>query len=265
MPGEESRRKAAPAAARGRPSYAPPVPIRLAIFASHTGTTAQAVIDALRDRRIDGAAVLVICNNPDAEVLARAAAAGIPSVVINSRTHPDSDALDRAVLEAVRRVDATHILLAGYMKKLGPLTVRAFEGRVFNSHPALLPAFGGQGMYGDRVHEAVLAAGAARTGATVHRVTNDYDAGEILQQVEVPVLPDDDVSSLGERVRGAERDLVVAVLAGIALAGGSPASTPEASVRPGPIPDAAGARLTFADHPSCTDGEGHLVKREREV
>jgi methionyl-tRNA formyltransferase len=120
-------------------------------------------------------------------------------------------------------------------------------------------------MYGDRVHEAVLAAGAARTGATVHRVTNDYDAGEILQQVEVPVLPDDDVSSLGERVRGAERDLVVAVLAGIALAGGSPASTPEASVRPGPIPDAAGARLTFADHPSCTDGEGHLVKREREV
>jgi phosphoribosylglycinamide formyltransferase-1 len=258
MPGEESRRKAAPAAARGRPSYAPRVPIRLAIFASHTGTTAQAVIDALRDRRIDGAAVLVICNNPDAEVLARAAAAGIPSVVINSRTHPDSDALDRAVLEAVRRVDATHILLAGYMKKLGPLTVRAFEGRVFNSHPALLPAFGGQGMYGDRVHEAVLAAGAARTGATVHRVTNDYDAGEILQQV-------DDVSSLGERVRGAERDLVVAVLAGIALGGGSPASTPEASVRAGPIPDAAGARLTFADHPSCTDGEGHLVKREREV
>jgi phosphoribosylglycinamide formyltransferase-1 len=192
------------------------VAIRLAIFASHTGTTAQAVIDALRDRRIDGSAVVLICNNPDAEVLARAAAAGIPTVVINSRTHPTADALDRAALDAVRGSGATHILLAGYMKKLGPRTVRAFEGLVFNSHPALLPAFGGQGMYGDRVHEAVLAAGAERTGATVHRVTDDYDAGEIVRQVEVPVLPDDDVSSLGERVRGAERELVVEVLAEIA-------------------------------------------------
>jgi phosphoribosylglycinamide formyltransferase-1 len=74
-------------------------------------------------------------------------------------------------------------------------------------------------MYGDRVHEAVLAAGAERTGATVHRVTDDYDAGEIVRQVEVPVLPDDDVSSLGERVRGAERELVVEVLAEIARSG----------------------------------------------
>ncbi|HEX2703694.1 MAG TPA: phosphoribosylglycinamide formyltransferase, partial [Solirubrobacteraceae bacterium] len=185
------------------------MPIRLAIFASHTGTTAQAVIDALGDRRIDGTVVVLIANNPNAEALTRAAAAGIPTVVINSRTHPDQKAFDEAVLEAVRRADATHILLAGYMKKLGPPTVRAFEGRVFNSHPALLPAFGGRGMYGDRVHEAVLAAGAPRTGATVHRVTDDYDAGEIVAQVEVPVLPGDEVGSLGERVRAAERALVV--------------------------------------------------------
>jgi phosphoribosylglycinamide formyltransferase-1 len=192
------------------------VPIRLAIFASHTGTTAQAVIDALGDRRIDGTVVVLIANNPNAEALTRAAAAGIPTVVINSRTHPDQKAFDEAVLEAVRRADATHILLAGYMKKLGPPTVRAFEGRVFNSHPALLPAFGGRGMYGDRVHEAVLAAGAPRTGATVHRVTDDYDAGEIVAQVEVPVLPGDEVGSLGERVRAAERALVVDVLAELA-------------------------------------------------
>ena len=192
------------------------MPIRLAIFASHTGTTAQAVIDALGDRRIDGTVVVLIANNPNAEALTRAAAAGIPTVVINSRTHPDQKAFDEAVLEAVRRADATHILLAGYMKKLGPPTVRAFEGRVFNSHPALLPAFGGRGMYGDRVHEAVLAAGAPRTGATVHRVTDDYDAGEIVAQVEVPVLPGDEVGSLGERVRAAERALVVDVLAELA-------------------------------------------------
>jgi phosphoribosylglycinamide formyltransferase-1 len=192
--------------------------IRLAIFASHAGTTAQAVIDALRAGRIEGEAVLLVCNNPDAPVLERAAAAGIPTVVLNSRSHPDPEALDNAVLEAVRAAGTTHILLAGYMKKLGPPTVAAFEGRVFNSHPALLPAFGGRGLYGDRVHEAVLAAGDARSGATVHRVTNDYDAGEIVAQAEVPVLAGDDVNSLGERVRAAERELVVEVLAELARA-----------------------------------------------
>jgi phosphoribosylglycinamide formyltransferase-1 len=194
------------------------LPIRLTIFASHSGTTAQAVIDALRDGRIDGEAVLLVCNNPDAPVLARAVEAAIPTIVLNARTHPDPDALDSAVLDAVRAAGTTHILLAGYMKKLGPPTVAAFDGRVFNSHPALLPAFGGQGLYGDRVHEAVLESGATRSGATVHRVTNDYDAGEIVRQTEVPVLAGDDVSALGERVRAAERELVVEVLADLGRA-----------------------------------------------
>jgi len=160
--------------------------------------------------------VLLVANNADAPVLLRAAQAGVPAIVLSSRTHPETDALDGAVLAAVTESGATHILLAGYMKKLGKPTVDAFQGRVFNSHPALLPAFGGQGMYGDRVHEAVLQSGAATSGATVHRVTGEYDAGEILRQVEVPVLADDDVSSLGERVRAAERELLVEVLADIA-------------------------------------------------
>ena len=194
--------------------------IRLAIFASHSGTTAQAVFDALAAGRIDGQAVLLICNNADAPVLERAAAAGVPTRVLSGRTHPDPGQLDRAVLAAVLAAEASHILLAGYMKKLGPPTIAAFEGRVFNSHPALLPAFGGQGMYGDAVHEAVLRAGVTRTGATVHRVTNDYDAGEIVGQVEVPVLAGDDVASLGDRVRAAERELVVEMLAALAAAGG---------------------------------------------
>lgn len=196
------------------------MPIRLAIFSSHAGTTAQAVIDALADGRIDGTAVLLICNNPDAAVLARAEAAAITTAVLNGRTHADPQELDRAMLEAVRVAGASHVMLAGYMKKLGPLTVAAFEGRIFNSHPALLPAYGGRGMYGDHVHAAVLAAGEARSGATVHRVVNDYDAGEILRQVEVEVLPGDDVSSLGERVRTAERELLVAVLAELARTAG---------------------------------------------
>jgi phosphoribosylglycinamide formyltransferase 1 len=190
------------------------------ILASHAGTTAQAVIEAMRDGRIDGLPVLLISNNPDAEALARAAAAGVPTAVLNARTHPQPAALDAAILDAARDAGATHLLLAGYMKKLGPATVAAFEGRVFNSHPALLPRFGGKGMYGDRVHEAVLAAGVSSSGATVHRVNDEYDAGEIVRQVEVPVRPGDDVASLGERVRAAERELLVAVLADVASAAG---------------------------------------------
>ena len=190
--------------------------VALAILSSHAGTTAQAVFDALADGRIAGRAVLLIANNPDAEVLARAHAAGVPTRVLNSRTHPDPEQLDEAILAAISDARATHVLLAGYMKKLGPRTIAAYDGRAINTHPALLPAFGGQGMYGDRVHAAVLESGVRCSGATVHRVSNDYDAGAILAQVEVPVLDGDDVASLGERVRAAERELLVAVLGRLA-------------------------------------------------
>lgn len=192
------------------------MPIRLAILASHAGTTAQAVIDAVADGRIDGEVVVLIANNAGAAALDRAERAGVPTRLINSTTHPDGEDLDRAVLDAVRDAGATHVLLAGYMKKLGLPTITAYEGRVFNTHPALLPHFGGQGMYGDRVHAAVLAAGVPVTGATVHRVSAEYDAGQVLRQVEVPVLDGDDVESLGARVRAAERELLVGVLAEIA-------------------------------------------------
>ncbi|HZL54962.1 MAG TPA: phosphoribosylglycinamide formyltransferase, partial [Solirubrobacteraceae bacterium] len=192
------------------------MPIRIAIFASGAGTTAQAVIDACAEKRIDGSVVLIVSNNPDARVLTRATAAGIPWRHISTRTHPREGALDIALLSALAEAEATHILLAGYMKHLGKAVLAAFPGRVYNTHPALLPAHGGQGMYGDRVHAAVLASGETRSGATVHLVEEAYDEGPIVASVGVAVLPDDDVSSLGERVRAAERLLVVHVLAGVA-------------------------------------------------
>jgi phosphoribosylglycinamide formyltransferase 1 len=192
------------------------VPIRIAIFASGAGTTAQAVIDACAEKRIDGSVVLIVSNNPDAAVLTRAAAADIPWRHISTRTHPREGALDVALLAALAGAEATHILLAGYMKHLGKAVLAAFPGRVYNTHPALLPAHGGQGMYGDRVHQAVLASGAERSGATVHLVEDAYDEGPIVASVAVAVAPDDDVASLGERVRAAERLLVVDVLAAVA-------------------------------------------------
>jgi len=192
------------------------VSLRLAIFASGAGTTAQAVIDACASGRIDGEVVLVVSNNADAPVLERARAAAIPVRHLSRRTDPDPTALDVAQVEAVRGAGATHVLLAGYMRKLGPAMLAAYDGRIYNTHPALLPAYGGEGMYGDRVHAAVLADGRPVTGATVHAVTEVYDAGPIMRAVEVPVLPGDDVASLGARVRSAERELVVAVLAELA-------------------------------------------------
>jgi phosphoribosylglycinamide formyltransferase-1 len=192
------------------------VSIRIAILASGTGTTAQAVIDACAEGRIDGSVVLIVSNNARARVLTRAAAAGIPWRHISTTTHPREGAVELALLGALREVDATHLLLAGYLKRLGKGVLAAYPGRVYNTHPALLPAHGGQGMYGDRVHAAVLAAGDSVSGATVHLVGEAYDEGPIVARVEVAVAADDDVSSLAHRVRTAERLLVVDVLAGIA-------------------------------------------------
>ncbi len=191
--------------------------LALAILASGGGSTAQAVIDACAGGRIDGEVVLVVSNNTDAPVLGRAIAAGIPTRHLSRATHPDPAELDAALVEAVRAAGATHVLLAGYMRPLGPAMLEAYDGRIYNTHPALLPAHGGRGMYGDLVHTAVLAAGERHSGATVHLVNADYDAGPIVAATQVPVLAGDDVESLGERVRAAERELVVGVLARVAL------------------------------------------------
>jgi phosphoribosylglycinamide formyltransferase-1 len=158
----------------------------------------------------------VISNNAGSRALERAASAGVPARHLSAATHPAPDALDAAVCQALVEHAVELVLLAGYMKKLGPQTLAAFRGRVVNTHPALLPKFGGQGMYGRRVHEAVLAAGERISGVTVHVVDADYDTGPILAQAEVPVAPDDTVDSLAERVRARERRLVVEVLGDIA-------------------------------------------------
>jgi phosphoribosylglycinamide formyltransferase-1 len=194
--------------------------LRIGLLASHDGSTAQAVIDACSSRAIPGRVVLVITNNANSGVLQRARAAGIATQHLSGRTHPDPTALDRAIREALNTAQVDAVALVGYMKLLGPLTLRAFEGRIVNTHPALLPRFGGRGMFGDRVHEAVLAAGDSVSGATVHLVSADYDTGEVLHQATVPVLSGDDVAALGSRVRAAEKALLVETLRAWDLDGG---------------------------------------------
>ena len=196
--------------------------MRIAALASHAGSTLQAVIDACESGELAAEVVLVISNNSCAGALTRAHKHNINTLHISSTTHSDEVARDDAMVSALADAGADWILLAGYMKKLGPQTLSAYRSRIINTHPALLPKYGGQGFYGRKVHAAVLAAGDQETGATVHLVDAEYDSGPILSQVQVPVKKDDDIIALEERVKAAERNLIIATLA--ELTTGEPAA-----------------------------------------
>lgn len=188
---------------------------RLGILASHRGTNFQAIIDACRDGRLDARPVVAISNNSDAYALERARTAGIPTVHLSSVTHPDAEKLDSAMVDVLREHEVDLLVLAGYMKKLGPKTLNEFEGRIINIHPALLPRHGGQGMYGMNVHRSVIESGDSETGITVHWVTEDYDTGPIIAQRRIPVLPDDTPESLSERVLAQEHEFLIETLENI--------------------------------------------------
>jgi phosphoribosylglycinamide formyltransferase-1 len=190
--------------------------LRIGVLASHEGTTLQAIVDACADGRLDGRVVAVISNNSGSGALRRAAAAGIETFHLSSVTHSDSDSLDAAICGALMDARADVVFLAWYMKRLGPRTLAAFPDRILNTHPALLPRYGGTGMFGDRVFAAVLAQGESESGASVHLVDAEYDTGAVVLQERVPVLPGDTVESLKARVQACEREAVVRALAAIA-------------------------------------------------
>lgn len=187
--------------------------MRIAVLASHGGTVLQAIMDACASGEIGAQVALVLSNNSGARALARARADGIDAMHLSAQTHTDSEALDLAMVAALEAAQVDWVVLAGYMKKLGPKMLTAYRDRILNTHPALLPKFGGEGFYGRRVHQAVLDAGETESGATVHLVEGDYDTGPILAQVRVPVHADDTVEALEERVKVAERRLIITTLA----------------------------------------------------
>ena len=191
-------------------------PLNLGILASHTGTTLQAINDACDSGRLNARCRVVISNNSTSLALERARRHSIPTCHLSSSTHPIAEALDSAIKQTLLDHQVDLVVLAGYMKLLGPKTLRRFQNRVVNTHPALLPKFGGQGMYGDNVHRAVLKAGLRTTGVTVHLVDEIYDHGPILAQTQVPILPDDTLETLRDRVQTAERRFYVETLQKIA-------------------------------------------------
>lgn len=187
---------------------------RIGVLASGGGSNLQAILDhfaTLGDARA-GDVVLVASNSRDAGALARAERAAIPHAVLRSPRVPDG--ADLASLLAEHRIAL--VVLAGYMRLVPPDVTQAYRGRMLNVHPALLPAFGGPGMYGERVHRAVLAAGARESGPTVHFVDEVYDHGPVIAQWPVPVLPGDDDQSLAARVLEAEHRLYPRVVDAVA-------------------------------------------------
>jgi formyltetrahydrofolate-dependent phosphoribosylglycinamide formyltransferase len=186
--------------------------MRVAVLASGAGSNLQALLDSCRPPA-PATVVLVASNAPEAGSFARAQRAGVA-------THAIADPADGAALLAALRAQRVDlVVLAGYLKLVPPDVVQAYAGRTINIHPALLPSFGGKGMYGLRVHQAVLASGATVSGPTVHLVTPEYDRGPILAQWPVPVLADDTPESLRSRVLAVEHELLPAVVLAAAKAG----------------------------------------------
>ncbi len=183
--------------------------MKISFLASHGGSAARQIIRAMEDGRIPARPGLVITNNRDSAIRQWCLNHDIALRHISSATHPDVDSEDSAIVAALQAAGTGLVVLSGYMKRIGPRTLAAYAGRMLNIHPSLLPAHGGAGMYGDRVHAAVLAAGERVSGATVHLVTEDYDQGPILLQRRVPVLPGDTLDGLRARVQAVEGPLYV--------------------------------------------------------
>ena len=208
---------------------------RIAVLASGGGSNLQALLDylAARGDKRSGDVVLVASDRRDAGALERARKAGIASAVLCGPREPAGCDL----LEILTTHRADFIALAGYLKLLPKDVLAEFPSRVLNVHPALLPAFGGPGMYGDRVHKAVLLAGARVSGATVHYVDEEYDHGAILAQWPVPVLADDSVRSLADRVLKVEHVLYPRVIDAVA------SGRWRFDARPRAVPDSASFAL----------------------
>ncbi|TVQ15061.1 MAG: phosphoribosylglycinamide formyltransferase [Bacteroidetes bacterium] len=172
---------------------------KIAIFASGSGTNAENMIRYFKGHDFIEVAV-VVSNNPDAYALKRAEKENVPAVVMDKSFRNSEE----RVMELMRQFDIHFIVLAGYLLLIPQWLTRQFEKRIVNIHPALLPHFGGKGMYGDHVHEAVIKSGEKKSGITIHYVNEKYDQGDIIFQAECPVLSDDTPQSLAKRIHELE-------------------------------------------------------------
>lgn len=180
------------------------MPLRIAVLLSGSGTTLENLIDHVEKGALDAEIVAVISSRPGAFGLERARRRGIPAHAVDRRAYDDAHGFNDALHRILDEAGPDLLVLAGFLSKL---ELRGYRGRVMNIHPALVPAFSGQGCYGDRVYRMVLESGVKLTGATVHFCDEEYDTGPVILQAAVPVRDDDTLESLKRRVVEKEREL----------------------------------------------------------
>lgn len=186
--------------------------MNIVFFASGNGSTFQALVEAIRSEQLPASPVLLVCSNAKAFALERAKNLDVHSTIVSCRDYMSTTEHASALISVLSDVKCDYIFLCGYLELVPPQVVAVFRNRILNIHPALLPAFGGKGMYGRHVHEAVIEYGAKVSGATVHFVDEEFDHGPILAQQATTVRPDDTPESLAARVQTVEKNLYVNAL-----------------------------------------------------
>ena len=181
--------------------------MKIAVFASGRGSNFLAILNAIDAGILPAQIVVLISNKSDAGAMKIAGAHNIPTQHLSQRMFSSEEALVDAMLEVLEKNHAEFIALAGYLKKIPAQVIRQYRNRIVNIHPALLPSFGGEGMFGHRVHEAVIASGEKVSGATVHLVDEEYDRGPIVLQKTVTIAQDDTPDSLAARILKIEHEI----------------------------------------------------------
>jgi len=186
---------------------------KIAVLVSGNGTNLQAITDAITNKELENTEIsIVISSNKDAYALNRASKAKVKSIFVNPKDFESSNTFDKKLVEIINQYNVDLVILAGYIRILTDTFINTFPNKIINIHPALLPKFGGAGMYGKYVHEAVIKSGDKESGCTAHFVTCEVDAGPIINQRKIPVLPNDTAETLSKRVLAEEHKLFVTTI-----------------------------------------------------
>lgn len=184
---------------------------RIGILSSHNGSGFETIQKACESKELDAKVVLVISNNSNARVLNKASNKNIPNFIINSKKFPDEN-LDEKITKLMLEFEVDYIFLSGYMKKIEKNLLENFKNKIINSHPALLPNYGGKGMFGRNVHEAVIKAKEKKSGCTIHFVNENYDEGKFILQNSITLEENETVENLEEKIKVLESKTIVSAL-----------------------------------------------------
>lgn len=181
----------------------------LVVLSSGGGTNLQALIDACQSEYLKASVTGLVTNKPDSPAIARAKKASVTTVVVSPKDFDSISDWDKQLTKVVKELNPDIIILAGFVLKIGSLFLKTFENKIINTHPSLLPKYGGQGMFGHHVHKAVLKSKDTCTGISIHWVNQNYDAGKLIDQIQIPISPNETLKSLIEKIKPIEHEFLI--------------------------------------------------------